>query len=258
LSPPGASPATESYGYDPLYRLTSVNDANNTAIETYTYNQTGDRLTKTAPGLATGVYGYQAGTHWLTSIGTATRTYDANGNTTGNTAAGETLGYSYNDRNRMSSVQRNGSVVGTYVYNALRERLSKTVTMPAAATTRFIYDENSRLLGEYGATARDYVWLEDLPVAIVDGSGSTLTVGYVHADALGSPRAVSDSKGATIWTWAFQGNPFGEVLPTSSNGLVFNLRFPGQYQDDEAGLKYNVNRDYARPWGGIFRAILLG
>ncbi|URL59855.1 RHS repeat protein [Luteibacter flocculans] len=257
-SPPGASPATESYGYDPLYRLTSVNDANNTAIETYTYNQTGDRLSKTAPGLATGVYGYQAGTHWLTSIGTATRTHDANGNTTGSTAAGETLGYTYNDRNRMSSVQRNGSVVGTYVYNALGERLSKTVTTPAAATTRFIYDENSRLLGEYGATARDYVWLEDLPVAIVDGSGSTLTVGYVHADALGSPRAVSDSKGAIIWTWAFQGHPFGEVLPTSASGFVLNLRFPGQYFDAESGLNYNVNRDYEAATGRYIQSDPIG
>ena len=49
----GATPATESYAYDPLYRLTSVNDASGTAIEAYTYNKTGDRLSKAAPGKAT-------------------------------------------------------------------------------------------------------------------------------------------------------------------------------------------------------------
>ena len=52
---PGANPATESYTYDPLHRLTGISDAG-TALESYTYSPTGDRLSKTAPGLATGAY----------------------------------------------------------------------------------------------------------------------------------------------------------------------------------------------------------
>lgn len=241
---PGAVPATETYTYDPLYRLTSVNDASSTAIEAYTYNRTGDRLSKTAPGQATGAYGYQAGTHWLTSIGTDSRTYDANGNTIGSTAAGDALGYGYNGRNRMTVVQRNGATVGTYVYNALGQRMSKTVTTPAAGTTRFFYDENSQLLAEYGATSRDIVWLDNLPIATVDLVGGVATFGYIHADALGTPRVVSDAKGVTVWTLAFQGNPFGEMLPVSLTGYMLNLRFPGQYFDLESGLNYNINRDY--------------
>lgn len=240
----GATPATESYSYDPLYRLTSVNDASGTAIEAYTYNKTGDRLSKAAPGKATGPYGYQAGTHWLTSIGTDSRNYDANGNTAGSTTAGDALGYGYNGRNRMTVVQRNGATVGTYVYNDLGQRVSKTVTIPATSTTRFAYDESSQLLGEYGATSRDTIWLDSLPVATVDGTGSTSTFGYIHADALGTPRAVTDANGATIWVWAFQGNPFGEASPTSGGSYTLNLRFPGQYYDAESGLNYNVNRDY--------------
>jgi RHS repeat-associated protein len=253
----GPSPATESYAYDPLYRLTSINDASGTTIEAYTYNRAGDRLSKTAAGKATGPYGYQAGTHWLTSIGTDTRSYDANGNTTGSTAAGDALSYGYNGRNRLTSVRRNGSTVGAYVYNALGERVSKTVTVPAAITTRFVYDESSQLVAEYGATNRDIVWLGNLPVATVDGAGSTSTFGYIHSDALGTPRAAADANGATIWTWAYAANAFGEQQATS-NGFVLNLRSPGQYFDAESGLNYNVNRDYEAATGRYIQSDPIG
>jgi RHS repeat-associated protein len=235
----GANPAIETYSYDPLYRLTGLKDAQGQAIEAYTYNKTGDRLSKTSNGLATGTYGYQAGTHWLTSIGSSARTYDANGNTTGTSSGGDTFGYGYNDRNRMAVVQRNGQTVANYTYNAMGERVAKAAT----ANQRFAYDEGSQLIGEYGATSRSYVWLDNLPVAVVDTNGTISTVSYVHADALGTPRAVADRTGAAVWQWAYQANPFGEKVPSTA-GMTFNLRFPGQYSDVETMLAYNVNRDY--------------
>ena len=238
----GANPVVETYGYDPLYRLADVNDSSGNAIEAYTYSKTGDRLSKVkAGGLATGVYGYQGGTHWLTSIGSAARSYDLNGNTIGSANAGETLGYGYNDRNRLTLVQRNQQTVATYVYNATGERVAKTVTSPQAINERFAYNEASQLIGEYGTTNRDYIWFGNLPVAAVD-NGTTSTISYVHADGLGTARAISDATGNTIWQWAYQSNPFGEQQPTGS--YVYNLRFPGQYFDIEMGLNYNVHRNY--------------
>lgn len=194
----GANPATETYSYDPLYRLTGLKDANGNVEEAYTYNKTGDRLSKTASGLATGVYVYQAGTHHLASIGNASRAYDANGNTTGSIMGGDTFGFGYNGRNRMAVAQRDGSTVGTYTYNALGQRTAKIVAFPAASSQRFAYDEASQLIGEYGAAARDYVWLGDLPVATVDTASGLSTVSYVHADGLRTPRAVTDATGASI------------------------------------------------------------
>ena len=88
----------------------------------------------------------------------------------------------------------------------------------------------SQLVGEYGATNHDYIWLDNLPVAVVD-NGTTSTISYVHADGLGTPRAISDAAGNTIWQWAYQSNAFGEQQPTGS--YVYNLRFPGQYYDSE-------------------------
>jgi RHS repeat-associated protein len=143
------------------------------------------------------------------------------------------------------------------VYNALGERVSKTVTVPAAITTRFVYDESSQLVAEYGATNRDIVWLGNLPVATVDGAGSTSTFGYIHSDALGTPRAAADANGATIWTWAYAANAFGEQQATS-NGFVLNLRSPGQYFDAESGLNYNVNRDYEAATGRYIQSDPIG
>jgi RHS repeat-associated protein len=209
-----------------------------------TYNQAGDRLSKTAAGLATGTYLYTTGTHQLSSIGTSAQANDANGNTTGSVMGGNTYGFAYNGRNRLVLVQLNGVTAGTYSYNALGERIGKV----AATTERFAYNEAGQLIGEFGTTNRDYIWVGTLPVAVIDNtiSGSTVTstVNYVTADQLGTPRAVSNSVGTVVWTWAYKGNPFGEQMPTSTAGYVLNLRFPGQYYDAESGTNYNLHRTY--------------
>lgn len=258
---PGASPATETYSYDPLHRLTGITDAG-TALETYTYNQTGDRLSKTAPGLAAGAYLYTTGTHKLASVGSAARTNDANGNTTGSIIGGNTYGFSYNDRNRLALTQLNGVTDGTYTYNALGERIGKVATSPQAVTERYAYNEAGQLIGEYGTTNRDYIWVGALPVAVVDNTinGSTITsvVNYVTADHLDTPRAVSNSAGTVIWSWAYKGNPFGEQAPTSTTGYTLNLRYPGQYFDVETGLNYNGNRYYDSTSGRYLQSDPIG
>jgi RHS repeat-associated protein len=241
---PGANPATETYSYDPLYRLTGMNDANGNVEEAYTYSKTGDRLSKTSTGLDSGTYSYQSGTHHLASIGNAARAYDANGNTTGSVVGGNVYGFGYNGRNRMTVAQLNGGTVGTYSYNAIGQRTAKVATFPTSTTQRFIYDEYSQLLSEYGSNTRDYIWLDDLPVAVVDVTGPISTVSYVHADGLNTPRAVTDSGGTVQWKWSYAGNPFGEQQSTSTSGYTFNLRFPGQYFDAESSLVYSIARDY--------------
>ncbi|HEY9130830.1 MAG TPA: RHS repeat-associated core domain-containing protein, partial [Dyella sp.] len=247
----GGSPV-ETYSYDPLYRLTAVNDASGNAIEAYTYSKTGDRLSKTsANGLATGTYGYQGGTHWLTSIGNAGRSYDSSGNTIGTAVAGDTFGFGYNDRSRLSLVQHNQATVATYAYNSAGERIAKVVTSLQAINQRFTYDEESQLIGEYGTTSRDYVWMDDLPVAVAD-SGAATAVNYIYADGLGIPRVIADVSGNVIWQWSYQGNAFGEKQPASVTAFIFNPRFPGQYFDAESGQQYNQQRDYD-PTTGRYR-----
>lgn len=243
----GVATPTETYSYDPLYRLTGVQGPTGSAIEAYSYNKTGDRLSKTGPGTLTGTYSYAPGTHHLTGVGTTTREVDARGNTTASALPTGTYGFGYNQRNRLTVVQKDGVTVGEYVLNALGQRVQK---VSGGITTRFDYDESSRLLSEsIGTSSRDYIWLGGMPVGTVDRNGTTSAVAYVHADGLGTPRVVTDASGSAVWQWAYASNPFGEPAPTSTSGYELNLRFPGQYFDAESGLSYNTSRDYEAATG---------
>ncbi len=214
---------------------------------------------------------------------------------------GETFGFSYDGRNRLAVVQRNGVTAGTYLYNAAGQRIGKitgstsTVGAPVSAalgrligknshlnphavthinkifflgkfqqssTERYAYNEASQLIGEYGATNRDYVWLGNLPVAVIDntisGSVTTSTVNYITAGPLVAPRAVTDGSGTLLWSWAYQGNPFGEQQPTSTTGYVLNLRYPGQYYDAESNTNYNMFRNYEPATGRYLQSDPIG
>lgn len=253
---PGVSSALETYGYDPLYRLTGVNDPSGSPIEAYTYNKTGDRLSKAAPGLLTGNYRYQPDTHLLVGVGATTRVVDARGNTIANVLPIGTFGYGYNQRNRLTEVQKDGVTVGIYTLNPLGQRIQKTV---GTTSTRFDYDEAGQLQSEIAdGIARDYVWLGNLPIGTIDHGGSVATIGYIHADGLGSPRTVTDGFGAVQWEWPYAGNPFGEDAPVSNAGYTLNLRSPGQYFDAASGLNYNINRDYEPATGRYIQSDPIG
>ncbi|MFC3652279.1 RHS repeat-associated core domain-containing protein [Dyella humi] len=236
----GANPAAETYSYDPLYRLTAITEADGSTLESVTYNQTGDRLSKIGSGLATGTYGYKSNTHQLVATGNAALTIDAGGNTTAISQAGNTYGFGYNARNRMVLTQLNQSTIAAYTYNAYGQRTAKTIS---GVTERYNYGPNTQLISEYGSSNREYVYLDDIPVANIDMQGSSASIAYVTADQLGTPRAIADGSGNTVWAWGYQGNTWGEQSPTT-NGYTYNLRFPGQYFDSETGLSYNVFRDY--------------
>jgi RHS repeat-associated protein len=71
---------------------------------------------------------------------------------------------------------------------------------------------------------------------------------YVHPDHLGTPRAITrPSDNALLWRWE-NAEPFGDSQPNENpSGLgafAYNLRFPGQYFDQETGTHYNYFRDY--------------
>ncbi|MBK6982060.1 MAG: RHS repeat-associated core domain-containing protein [Betaproteobacteria bacterium] len=105
------------------------------------------------------------------------------------------------------------------------------------------------MIGEYGAAGvvQETVWLADTPVAVVRPNGAGFEIFYIWSDHLDSPRLVSDTANQVRWEWA-QGEPFGGNAANENPGglgsFAFNLRFPGQYFDQETGLHYNYFRDY--------------
>ena len=231
-----------TYGYDLLDRLTSGVTTGRT--QGFTYDADGNRTTET--GTVPGTYGNSPASNRLNSItGTPARTYTFDQDADELTYASTTL--TYNDRDRLATATVSGTIT-TYTYNALGQRIEKTGG--PAGTILFVYDEAGHLLGEYtsgGALIEETVWMGDTPVATILPNGTGISIYYIHADHLNSPKMISrPSDNAIMWRW--DQDPFGSVSPNQNPGGLgtfnYNLRFPGQYYDQETGLFYNYFRDY--------------
>ena len=232
--------------YDALNRLTNVTDLGTTQVAAYSYDATGNRLTKQAgTGAPIVPYTYPLASHQLMAIGDSNpimRGYDAMGNTT---SIGTTKGFAYDDTGRMKQVNNSaGAAAMLYATNALGQRVEKYLTGNTALTQFSVDDESGHALGDYDSTSariRETIWMDGMPVGVLNGSTGTLA--YIEPDQLGTPRvAIDGTSNAAVWNWSPINDPFGETQPTGS--LSLNLRMPGQSYDAESGLNYNYFRDY--------------
>ena len=239
IADPAAPSRNGAYEYDTLDRLILAQQGSPTAhTYQYTYDAIGNRTTQTADG-NTSTLSYAATSNQLvTMVGAVPATY-----LSGLVSAS----FRYNNANRLAEVQ-SGGTLATHAVNALGQRVKKVM---GTTTTLFVYDEQGRLLGEYDASGylvQETVWLENLPIATLrpmgTGTPTPIAIHYVHADHLGTPRAVTrPSDNAIEWRWD-NAEPFGNAPPNENpSGLgafKYNLRFPGQYFDSEIGTSYNL------------------
>ncbi|MFN7222329.1 MAG: RHS repeat-associated core domain-containing protein [Burkholderiales bacterium] len=97
--------------------------------------------------------------------------------------------------------------------------------------------------------AGDALYLAAAPVSLTLTIGAGSQIFYVHTDHLGTPRAITQASGnGKVWEWK-NDDPFGANMPDENpSGIAgtfkYNLRFPGQYYDQETGTYYNYFRDY--------------
>ncbi|KAA3654432.1 MAG: hypothetical protein DWQ11_04540 [Proteobacteria bacterium] len=175
------------------------------------------------------------------------RGQDTNGWPQGYTLGEQPLDFGYDLAGRISGVDQNGTA-----YDGLGRRVSKSgpAMLVPGGFVRYVYDVTHHLVGEYkadGTPIKEYVWIGDLPVAVIETHPDSTTTAYaIETDHLGTPRLLTDATRAPRWRWTSP--PFGEVLPEDNpsglGAVTFNLRFPGQYFDKETGLHYNFNRYY--------------
>jgi hypothetical protein len=91
----------------------------------------------------------------------------------------------------------NALTVGSYAYDGFARLVQRTVSNVAGAsgTTNYYYDEFGHVVLETdgsGNSLREYIWLGDMPVAIIDDVDTTAPVlYYVHADHLNRPILVN-------------------------------------------------------------------
>jgi RHS repeat-associated protein len=279
----------QAFGYDALDRLTGF--ANGAAQTSYTYDADGNRLALADSNPLNAVtYSFAANSNKLLSLtrkdkddqhknqpdkdDTLAFTYDA----TGNTLSDGTHVFTYDARGRMNSVvgddDRNAHAFDNekkearhttqYGVNGLGERTLKH-SEHDEDSVEYVFDESGHILGEYdehGRAIEETVYLGNLPVAVLKGHSDhdsdhddKGTVFYVAPDNLGAPHIITDAGNRKVWTWTHA--PFGNTEPVSE-GLTYNLRFPGQIHDQESGLNYNAFRDYNPALGRYVQSDPLG
>lgn len=267
------------YSYDNLYRLT----ASQSPVEDvqYQYDGVGNRTKESDNQTATTHMASYNANNQLTNYGNASYTHDANGHTVEridvhNGQVRKTQ-YVYDAKQRLVEVKiatTNGSyteaelqnktaaelqtlaqsltaqTVATYAYNGYGQRIKKQTTAIAPqgqSTTYYLYSEQG-LAAEYNAQGNVIVeyhykpqstWMTNPITQIRNGQ-----LYMYQNDHLGTPQRVIRTNGLIVWQADYEA--FGEATTKQglANAVENNLRFPGQYYDQETQTHYNYFRDY--------------
>ena len=247
---------SQSLTYTPTHRLASA--VGYYGSYAWAYDPTGNRTSKTANSVAS-AYAYPATSNQLASVtpsgGTARSFgYDAAGDITTDSASaggsGPALTYEYDAEGRLAQTFQTATPVdgSTYAYDAdsrLSQRIVTQTTTPTSTTILYAYDTNDHIIAELnssGQTLREYIWLNDMPVAVVDNVDTTPVIYYVQVDHLMRPARMTDASANWVWDVIF--TPFGTTAYINQNPTVMDIRFPGQWFQLETGLAYNWHRHY--------------
>lgn len=256
----------EAYGYDKLgNRLTDRRRPNPAqAGDQWQYNAN-NQLTESAT---------ENTALLLSNSQPITHGYDANGSLIRkSTPAGSEANHPYDNQrfvydaqNRLTEVQDPaGNPIASYQYDPYGRRIRKTIhrawnggaweSLAEARAATYFYSEEG-LIAEYqaqgnnapqltvqygwqpeGAWSTDPVWIKATPAG-----GSEATYFYYQNDHLGTPQKIIDGQGQSVW--GQKATAFGEMTVDAAATISNNLRFPGQYFDQETGMQYNFFRDY--------------
>ncbi|MDR4470591.1 MAG: DUF882 domain-containing protein [Nitrospira sp.] len=207
---------------------------------TYTYDGAGNRLqtggtfarTNLPPALTSATYNAN---NQQTAFGTATETYDLNGNLATSTEAGVTTTYTWNARNQLTGIS-SPSLTASFTYDSFGRRTGKTIN---GTTTNFVYDGLNPVQEKNGATVTANL-LTGLGIdeffTRTDGVG----VRALLPDALGSTIVLSDNTGALQTQYTSE--PFGFTTQTGT-ASTSNYKYTGR-EDDGTGLYYYRARYY--------------
>jgi RHS repeat-associated protein len=247
----------QTFGVDALNRLHTA--TGKYGSRTYTYDSNTNRATW-YNGTITRTTTNNTSKNTMASITDGTNTRHFTWTNSGNMASddrvmdgGLAVAYTYGGRDRLESLTVSSQPV-TFKINALGERVSKATV---SATTHFMFDLAGHIIGEAngstGANLREYVWMENIPLAQIDSSGNIV---YIHPDQVNAPQKITNPSKTIVWDYEVE--PFGETYATPTNTTPTNHRFPGQYSDTEDSLYYNLYRDYDPTLGRYVQADLLG
>jgi RHS repeat-associated protein len=209
---------TDTFGYDSMNRLTSINTSSDVqgayaTAKTYSYNSIGNITYQT--GIGSYTY-YADKPHALKSAGARNYTYDAVGNTVNRN--GDTI--TYNPLNKPATLTNhlNNKTV-TFTYGAGGQRYQKQTS--DGILTYYIgklYEEqvedNTEKQTCYitlgGKTIGTHVEVKDTDYVTTNPHYNEATYNrYFHTDALGSITAITDDAGTVVERRSYE--PFGKI-----------------------------------------------
>ena len=249
--------ASTAYAYDAVSRPTSIADdlagTSSDVTTTFSYNPANQVIGK---GRSNDLYAFGGypnvsrtyaanGLNQYTSAGSASFTYDANGNLTGD----GTSTFGYDVENRL--VTRSGGLALAYDPNG---RLWQT-SGGASGTTRYLYD-GDELAVEYDSSAnvlRRYVHgpAADDPILWYEGSGLT-DRRSLQTDHQGSIVSIADSSGNALTIDSY--DEYG--IPAAGN--VGRFQYTGQAWLPDLGMYYYKARIYSPTLGRFLQTDPIG
>ncbi|MEJ8568045.1 putative Ig domain-containing protein [Elongatibacter sediminis] len=230
------------YSYDADGQLTAVQDGLANPVESFTWDDNGNRLTHTTAGgtenasydsqdrlvsRAGIVYAYD-GNGFLAGRGAEVFEYDADGVLRSATVGGVTVNYTHDFfGRRVARTDAGGTTM--YVYGDQHHPFRVTASIaPDTTVSEYLYDDSGVLF----AFRRGGAWY------------------YVGTDAVGSPRVVVDAaSGATVKVLEY--SAFGELLSDTNPAFVLPVGYAGGLSDPVSDLLRFGLRDY-EPAAGRF------
>lgn len=241
----GAARQTKSMVYDPLDRLTSTTSPM-FGTASYVYDGIDNLKQVTISG------GTNARTHYY-CYGATTNRLDFVRTGSNCSSSPAAIALSYDVQGNLSV--KNGT---SYVFDyGNRLRTTAGLTYRYDADGRRVRQDNAGAQLKYSYYAKDgrLVWQRDEPnskrISNIYFAGSlvaeytrpigsqTVTVSYLHTDALGSPIAKTNSAGSVIETSEYE--PYGKLLNRANDDRA---GYTGHVMDSASGLTYMQQRYY--------------
>jgi RHS repeat-associated protein len=221
-----------TYSYDSSGQVTGSTGSSNNS---YSYDANGNR---NSTGYTTG-----AGNELTHSPGVS-YTYDNAGNTVTSYTSSSTTTYTYDYDNRMTNVQAGGTMVATYVYDALGRRIGID---DSGTQTWTVFNGNTPDSNPYGdfnssgnVTMR-YLYGPAVDQILARTNSSAVTAWYI-TDEIGSVRFVDDTAGDVLDKIVY--DPFGNIVSETNASNGDRFKFAGMEWDSVAGLFYDHARYY--------------
>ncbi|HSD17233.1 MAG TPA: RHS repeat-associated core domain-containing protein [Thermomonas sp.] len=224
---------TASYVYDTLDNLKQVNVSGGTGARNHYYCYNANNQLEFV----------RSGSNCSSSPSIINISYDVQGNLLQKTGtSGGTYTFDYGNRLRTVVAPAAPTLTYNYRYDAGGRRVRQDV---AGASLKYSYYSNDGLVvwqrDEPGSKRISNIYFAGSLVAEYSRpiGSNTVTLSYLHTDALGSPIAKTNSSGTVIETSEYE--PYGDLLNRANDD---RMGYTGHVMDAASGLTYMQQRYY--------------